>query len=145
MTDRSLHAPLRTFYSTFARYIVLAAVVAVPLLAFGVQRAMRGGNNDVRQWLPAGFQETIDYDGFLAQFGSEEMAVVSWPGATLDDERLDRVAAGLRAHVGPDDAATQPTASSPQFLFKRVLTTREALADLTAEPMNLPRAVAVER
>jgi len=143
MPDRSQSAFFRTLFLKHSWLIVLTAVASIPLLAFGVQRAMRGGNNDVRQWLPADFQETKDYDRFLATFGSEEMAVVSWPGATLGDERLDRVAEGLREYVSPTD--TQAHAGTQQALFKRVMTTREALAELTTEPMNLPRGEAIAR
>ena len=64
------------FYSRVAPWAVLAAVVSVPLLVYGVRGALRGGDNDVRQWLPRGFRETQEYDRFLAQFGSEEMAVM---------------------------------------------------------------------
>jgi len=58
--------------------------------------ALRSDNNDVRQWLPAGFEETRQYDWFLKQFGSDEMVVASWPGASLTDPRLDRLAAALK-------------------------------------------------
>lgn len=142
MPDRSQTAFFQTLYLKYSRLIVLAAVASIPLLAFGVQRAMRGGDNDVRQWLPADFQETKDYDQFLATFGSEEMAVVSWPGATLDDERLDHVADGLRNYVAAEGVGSQ---GSRNALFKRIITSREALVELTTEPMNLPRDEAIAR
>ena len=145
-----------TFYSRWSRLIVLLSVAALPLLVYGVRGALRGGNNDVRQWLPEGFRETRQYDWFLEHFGSEEMAVVSWPGATLEDERLDRVADGVRKYVDPateeslqatvsGEGLTSSSAVASQPLFKRVLTTREVLAELTAEPISLSDSQAAER
>jgi predicted RND superfamily exporter protein len=116
-------------YERIARPIFWLVIVSVPFLLYGVYGALQGGHNDVRQWLPDGFQETREYDEFLRQFGSEEMAVASWPGCTLDDPRLQRFAAELR------------TSSE----FKRVLTSTEAVAELTREPMNVPRDEAEQR
>lgn len=126
--------------------ILLLALAVTPALGYGVWNGMRGGDNDVRQWLPAGFEETRNYDWFVAQFGSEEMAVISWPGATLSDERLDRVAEGLAPFVasnGTEDDATDNEQRRP--LFSHVMTSRQALADLMAEPMNLSRDEAIRR
>jgi len=149
------------FYSRVAPWAVLAAVVSVPLLVYGVRGALRGGDNDVRQWLPRGFRETQEYDRFLAQFGSEEMAVVSWPGCTVEDQRLDRLAAALEpytdqspATTGESPATDRPSESARPAgnssarmhpLFKRVLTTRQAVAALTAEPAQVPHEEAIRR
>jgi uncharacterized protein len=136
------------FYARIAPWTVLAAVLSVPLLIYGVRGALQGGNNDVRQWLPGGFRETQEYDEFLAHFGSEEMAVVSWAGCTLDDDRLDRLAAGLAPFVdSPSSTESHSTENTgrPTPLFKRVLTTRQAIEDMTAEPGNVPPAEAVRR
>jgi predicted RND superfamily exporter protein len=125
--------------------VLLLVLATTPVLAYGVREGMRGGNNDVRQWLPAGFQETQDYDWFVSQFGSEEMALVSWPGATLDDERLDRLAAGLAPYVAADATVGPEGEASATPLFSHVLTSRQALDDLTGEPMNLSREEAIAR
>lgn len=138
----------KTFFEKWATVIVLTVVALTPLLFVGVQGAMRGGNNDVRQWLPTGFQETRDYDWFLERFGSEEMAIVSWPGATLDDDRIDRVAEGLRAYAESAATVARPEGavrSNEGPLFSRVITTREVLDTLTAEPLNLSESEAAKR
>jgi len=132
----------RQFYLRFAPYIFAVAVLAVPVLLYGVRGALRGGNNDVRQWLPKTFQETAQYDWFVAHFGSEEMAVVSWPSCAVDDPRLQRVAEALQPYVEPAPAAE---ASSNPRLFKRVLTSSQALSELTGEPMKIPRTEAIRR
>jgi uncharacterized protein len=140
------------FFARIAPYVMLLAALAVPLLLYGVRGALQGGNNDVRQWLPSGFLETRQYDWFLDQFGSEEVAVVSWPGCTIDDERLDKFAAAiapyveeqpLQKHAVVEHADGQADAAEP--LFRRILTTRQAIEQLTAEPMNVPRDEAIRR
>jgi predicted RND superfamily exporter protein len=129
-------------YSRIAPVVILLAGLAMPLLVHGVRGALRISNNDVRQWLPSGLRETEQYDWFLKQFGSEEMAIVSWPGATLDDSRLDRVTEGLQSYLGekPADSMNE----SPKF-FKRVTSTREAIAELTSPRTGLSRKQAVAR
>lgn len=142
-----------SFFQRWSRIVVLVAIASVPMLVYGVRGALRGGDNDVRQWLPAGSRETTEYDWFLRHFGSEEIAVVSWPGATLDDERLDAVAEGLRAYVAADPlAAADPTQAPPSSqssevtpLFNRVITSQEALDELTGEPLKLSRDEATHR
>jgi uncharacterized protein len=150
------------FYSRYAIPIVLAAVCAVPAIVYGIFGALQSSDNDVRQWLPKeGFAEARNYEWFLKHFGSEEMVVVSWPGATLDDERLDRVAAGLAPYseaAGRANAAEilvdREGASSVQILvnsataeplFRSVQTGRDAVAELTAPPLRLSREDAVRR
>ena len=78
----------RGFYARFGAWILLGAAALIPLVYFGARGAIRGVDNDVRSWLPSGFEETRVYDWFLDHFGTEEMVVLSWPGATLDDRRL---------------------------------------------------------
>ncbi|HUG68608.1 MAG TPA: MMPL family transporter [Pirellulaceae bacterium] len=146
----------KTFYARYAKVILGVTLALVPLLVLGAHRALRDGNNDVRQWLPRGFAETQQYDWFLQHFGSEEIAVVSWPGCTLDDQRLDRLAAGLApwtkesiasgavAGSQSEDAGAHVTADG-KSLFQRVLTGRQAVAELTSAPLNLSRQEALLR
>ncbi|MCA9227028.1 MAG: MMPL family transporter [Planctomycetales bacterium] len=134
----------RPFFERYARWIVALVVLLVPGVIYGVQGAMRGSNNDIRQWLPSGFEETKQYDWFLEHFGSEEIAVMSWPGATLDDPRIQQVAAGLRRWTESTADLTSDTATTLP-LFRRVLTGADAQRVLTSEPLNLPRAEALRR
>ena len=47
-------------------------------------------------WLPPGNPEVVSHHGFSSKFGSDEILVASWPGCTLDDDRLRRLAEALR-------------------------------------------------
>ncbi len=134
-------------FSRSAPWIVLATIAVLPILLVGVAGALRSDNNDVRQWLPAGFEETRQYDWFLKQFGSDEMVVASWPGASLTDPRLDRLAAALGPYIEPQSDASadlDPSAGKPKY-FRHVLTGRTALDQLTSAPANLPTPTALNR
>ncbi len=91
--------------------------------------ALRSTSNDPRQWLPKTFAETDTYDWFQEQFGSDEFAVASWPGCTIDDPRLGRLA----------DALEQ----SP--LFDRALSGQQVIRQLTGPSLRLGRAAAIRR
>ena len=108
--------------------VVLCGLVALlPLTVLGVLTAIKSNVNDVRDWLPAHFAETIQYGEFKEWFGSDEFVIVSWPGCNLDDPRLAELAAHLRerswAHSQHDDAP----------LFTRVTTGRELVDELATD------------
>ena len=55
----------------------------------------------MRDWLPLKYAETQQYRWFRRHFGTHDFIVVSWPGCTLDDDRLDRFV----QHLGRADGA----------------------------------------
>ena len=122
--------------------VLLTTILCLPLIGYGVHRTVKSNSNDVRQWLPSGIAETQEYDWFVEQFGCDEMVVVSWPGCTLEDERLDVAANALAKFTTSATAATSSTATSataanlPDY-FQRVATGRQILAELTEPPLEL--------
>jgi len=111
----------------------------LPVLFFGAKRALDTNVNNIVDWLPGTFDETARLYWFIERFGSDEILVISWPGCTLGDERLDRLAAALARPltVGP---------SQPQWvLFDRVFTGRAMLEALTAPPLELTPEQALGR
>lgn len=119
--------------------VLLLAAFLLPLTLLGVRTAIRSNANDVRDWLPAHYAETQQYRWFNEQFGSEDFVVVSWPGCTLADERLDKLAERLRQR----SILSEQRGSGP--LFRRVMTGRELVEQLTTEPVNLDRERIVSR
>lgn len=147
-----------SFYHRYGRAITLVFLAATPLIVFGAVRALRNQDNDVRQWLPSGFEETQQYDWFVEHFASDEMAVVSWPGATLEDPRLERLAEGLTPYTEPPEgaaessspptrgeAAAKPDQAIHPALFRQIMTGAEAVEQLMAEPLELSRREAIRR
>lgn len=109
--------------------VVIFALLAIllPLIVVGADRAIRSNSNRVADWLPESFEGTKRLRWFLKHFQGDELLMVSWPGCTLDDDRLPRLAEAL---VEPPPGQTEP-------LFRRVFTGPEVLASLTAEPLEI--------
>lgn len=84
-------------------------------------------------WVPATLEERQQYDWFVANFEREAAIIVSWPGCTLDDPRLDRLADALESRPDFDE------------LFERVLSGRTVLEELTTDPLALDRREAIDR
>ena len=57
---------------------------------------VKTSENDVKQWLPKGFEEAKRHTWFTEHFGVDEMIVASWQGCTVDDPRLNEFAEKLR-------------------------------------------------
>jgi len=128
--------PRETFYRRHGRLILVVAVALAPLIGWGVYRAIASNSNDVRDWLPAQYVETRQFNWFTTHFGIQDFIVASWPGCTLDDQRLDDFARVL------GDLSQRNERFRP---FSRILTGRSLLAQLEAEPLEMDRELAVER
>ncbi|HEY2410693.1 MAG TPA: MMPL family transporter [Pirellulaceae bacterium] len=114
-------------------------MLLLPLVGFGVVRAIRSNANDVRDWVPGHYAETRDYRWFRQHFGNEDFVVVSWPGCTLGDPQLAQFAIRLRER---NDLYEQRGAGAP---FRRVTTGSELVAQMTAEPVSLNRDRVISR
>jgi predicted RND superfamily exporter protein len=126
----------QSFYQRRAVVILVIAAGLVPLIAWGVHRAILSNSNDVRDWLPADYPETRQYAWFTQHFGVQDFIVASWPGCTLDDRRLDEFVRAL-----PQLAASDSEGSP----FARVLTGRSLVEQLLAPPVGLSRKSAIAR
>jgi len=114
----------RSFFARRSFQIMLVVVFLLPLIWAGTRRALRSNRNDVKNWLPDGFQETEDHHWFQAHFPHEQFVLVSWDGCTLDDQRLKLLAEKL---VPPADAA-KPS-DEPRY-FKKVYTGRTLVDEM---------------
>lgn len=130
---------LSTFYARYARWICLLALAWMPFLLYGAKGAFENIHNDVLDWLPPSFDETQRLFWFVERFGSDEILVVSWEGCTLDDPRLDRMAAGL---VEPQN---HPQHGASFRWFREVYTGRQALEEMTSGSLQLSRDDAIAR
>lgn len=119
--------------------VVLLAVLLLPLAGLGVRQAIQSNANDFRDWVPAHYRETRDYRWFRQHFGNEDFIVVSWPGCTLEDDRLAQLAAQLRERNALCEQRGEPTP------FRRVATGTELVAQMTAEPISLDREQVLSR
>jgi len=127
---------MTSFYARFRLIILAAVLAAVPPVLFGAGRAWESNTNDIVDWLPETFEETEKIYWFHREFGGDELLMVSWPGCSFTDERLELFAKKLRGPVDLGEGRAEP-------LFGSVLTGSEVYGQLTAEPFNLsPRRAA---
>ena len=131
-----MDAALGSFYRRYGAAILLVAALLVPVIAWGVHRAIRSNSNDVRDWLPTQYAETQQYRWFTEHFGVRDFIVASWPGCTLTDSRLDDFASALSDLSGRD----------PGFRpFSEIVTGRSLVERLTEPPLELEEGLAIER
>ena len=119
--------------------ILALAAFTLPLVGIGARQAVKSNANDVRDWLPAHYAETQQFRWFSQHFGSEDFVLVSWPGCTLHDERLDQFARWVT------DRAQRRADGGEPMQIARVTTGRELVNQLTSEPIALSRHEAVSR
>ena len=124
--------PTRRLSRLYVTAVLVGMVLSLPWVGMGVVGALRSNSNDPRQWLPRGFDDTDKYHWLQAHFGSDEPAVVSWEGCTLDDPRAEQLAEALLEN--PETA-----------YFERALTGPGVIERLVSEPLELPRSEAIRR
>lgn len=121
------------------RYLLLLlyAALSAPLVATGAYQAMKTNANSPLDWVGDSFAPRRKYDDFRRAFGSGDLVVLSWPGCTIDEPRLDQLARYLQSEARFRDEADN-------WYFERTWTGRDALRALTARA-GLDQARAVRR
>ncbi len=80
----------KPFFARHALLVLVAVFFFVPFAMRGSRYAVQRMKNDVKDWLPSGFDETKDLQWFQERFLGEQFVVISWDGChgTLGDERF---------------------------------------------------------
>ena len=115
-----------------------AMLAAVPFIVRAALAVLAVDATTPLDWVPLTFGPRHDYAEFTRQFESGDVAVVSWPGCGLRHPALEHLLAAASGPDAPRDAAGQPW-------FTGVATGAVAVDNLTAPPLALDRATAVER
>jgi predicted RND superfamily exporter protein len=100
---------------------LLVTVISLPFVAIGAVRSLKVYKSDVREWLPSGFKEAVAYESFVKAFGVDEMVVIGWEGATLDDPRVP----ALQSMLQEQQLDGQP-------MFSRIFSGPEMLSQIRA-------------
>ncbi len=124
----------KSFYARFSWPIIAAVALLLPFTVWAAILALKTNKNDVKEWLPDSFQATQDYRRFQQHFGDETFVLVSWPGATLDDPRVDQLA----------ELLTKPAPGQPRY-YSKAATGGGLLNRLMSAPTNLPQSQAIKR
>lgn len=131
----------KSYYARYAFAILAIALFALPIVMGGARHAVENTTNDVKKWLPEGFEETRVLSWFREHFIGEQFVLVSWQGCTLDDPRVELLAKKL---VPPEGA--QLPDDEPRY-FKSVITGPRVLEEMTdpAGNLHLSRKEAIRR
>ncbi|QDU91639.1 MMPL family protein [Pirellulimonas nuda] len=104
--------------------MIAYAILAIPMIVVGAVWALDAQNSSPIDWVPESFPPRAEYDSFCEQFGRGDVVVMSWPGCSVDEPRIDQLTSALRATPGVYD----PHGGS---LLSGVASGREALTLLT--------------
>ena len=116
--------------------ILMVLMFSLSFIWYGARHALMKNQNNVTDWLPDGFQETIDYAWFDKHFPHDQFILASWPGCTLDDDRLANMAAKLRERIETFKNKTfreqqQDEKDGKKVYFKTVLTGKDLVDEAT--------------
>lgn len=99
-----------------SRLRLLLAISLIPCVVIGLLRIETNIEN-VYQWLPDASDERRQYDWFVEHFGADDVVIVSWPGATFSDPRVEKLAETIREQ---DEAGYVQEVSTGPGLVKRL-------------------------
>ncbi|HEX6964015.1 MAG TPA: MMPL family transporter [Lacipirellula sp.] len=141
----------QSFLGRWANVILLAALIATPFACWGAIKAIRGNRNDVSDWLPKNYPETVELNWFRKHFVADQFVIISWEGAELgdapdgseDDPRLAKLKKELEAARLPEKLIHR--VNDDQAVFKSVTSARDVLEQLMSPPTSLSQRQAVER
>jgi len=74
-----------SFFARRSFTVLMVVTFTLPLIWAGTRRAVLSNKNDVKKWLPEGFEETKDHQWFEEHFPHEQFVLISWEGCTLED------------------------------------------------------------
>ena len=122
----------KTFLEKWSTTILCLSLFFVPLIVMGSIKSLKVQSNNVRQWLPSGFEEAQIYDEFVSRFGIDEMVVISWEGCKIGNPQVQAFQDAL-AEVDSGD----------QKMFSRVISGPDILAQV--ESVGVRKAEAQAR
>jgi predicted RND superfamily exporter protein len=128
--------------STAIRRCLLTSAVMVvlaPVLVWASYRSVDSMFNIPPYWVPPTNPQRRVFDWFNEHFEGMAVVIVSWPGCTVDDARLQALEHRL---IGPSDSANS---RQDRPLFAGVQTGYSALRGMMDEPLGLSRQQALDR
>ena len=128
--------PNREFLTSPQRLVLIFFfIVLFGFIIFGANEARKNASNNVVDWLPTRFEETKTFLEYIALFFEGELLMVSWEGCELEDPKQEEMVAFLTTNAVP---------GAPAY-YDRAFTTVQVLDEMTADPVNLTQAQALER
>lgn len=103
----------RSFFARFALLLLCMIFFLTPFALRGARMGLEGMKNNVKDWLPSDFPETVDLEWFGRHFIGEQFVVVTWPGCTASDPRFIELVAAVKKEIGAGGSAAEIAASVP--------------------------------
>lgn len=104
-----------SFLSRRTRFGVSGALLVLVIFFFllpsafrGARLAIAGKKNDIKDWLPGDFRETVELQWFAKYFVGESFVIATWDGCTAADERLRLLESKLRRESAERDLIDAP-------------------------------------
>ncbi|HUT12130.1 MAG TPA: MMPL family transporter [Thermoguttaceae bacterium] len=128
-----------SFFARRSFTVLMVVTFMLPLIWMGTRRAVLSNKNDVKKWLPEGFDETKDHQWFEEHFPHEQFVLISWEGCTLEDKD-SKLRLLTKKLTPPQDA--KRSSEEPQY-FKEVVSGLTLVEKL--EIRGYPREEILER
>ncbi len=100
---------------------------------------MQNNRNDVKKWLPDGFQETLDHAWFESHFPHEQFILMSWDQCKLGDPSLE-----IMAHK-MERLTKNPFKEGQTVFFKDVITADGLIEEIQSSFKSLEREEIIDR
>lgn len=128
----------KPFFARHALLLLCVVFFCVPFGLRGARQAVQSMKNDVKDWLPADFEETAELDWFRQHFMGEQFVVISWEGCygAQDDESFKSLIDKFFPEIPPSqrgkfakDQQIQPNEDSKSFELPAQLQPTRAFLD----------------
>lgn len=114
--SQSILSRRTVFGISTALLILLIFFFILPSAFRGARLAVANKKNNIKDWLPSDFRETVELEWFAKYFMGESFVLATWDGCTMSDQRLELFAAKLR-----HESAQRQVPDSPDHLRAREL------------------------
>ena len=105
----------------------------------GTRHALQNNRNDVKKWLPDGFQETLDHAWFEGHFPHEQFILASWDNCKLGDPSLEMMARKMEL------LTKKPFAKGQPVFFKNVLTAEQLVDEIQSSFKRIDEEEIIDR
>ncbi len=99
-----------SFLSRNTRFGISGALLILVIFFFflpsafrGARLAIAGKKNNIKDWLPSDFRETVELEWFAKYFVGESFVIATWDGCTANDQRLSLLATKLKKESAERD------------------------------------------
>ncbi|MBN2294207.1 MAG: MMPL family transporter [Pirellulales bacterium] len=128
-----------SFFTRRSLLILMVLAFSLSFIFMGTRRALRSNRNDVKTWLPDGFQETLDHAWFESHFPHEQFILMSWDNCKLGDPSLEMMAEKMRL------LTKQPFKKGQPVFFKNVITAEGLIEEIQSSFKSLDHQEIIDR